>query len=201
MASKLSLSTLFQVQPLTIRKWPAGVSRVIRYHRVTRLEPETLRGLNRLLIDVVTGGASIGFLAPLTDERAGRYWEGVQARLGQGQFLWVAEQSGQIVGSVQLEFCPKENGRHRAEVQKLMVLRSHRGRGLATALLMEAEEWARREGRTLLVLDTEAGSTADRLYLHLGWTRIGETPDYAASPDGQLRANAYYFKRLVHSAG
>lgn len=197
MAAKLSLSALLQVQPLTIRKWPAGVSRVIRYHRVTRLESETLRGLNQLLIDVVTGGASVGFLAPLTEERANRYWEGVQARLGQGQFLWVAEQAGQIVGSVQLELCPKENGRHRAEVQKLIVLRSHRGRGLATALLLEAEEWARREGRTLLVLDTEAESPADRLYQHLGWTRIGETPDYAASPDGQLRANAYYFKRLT----
>jgi acetyltransferase len=174
---------------------------VIRYHRVTQLEPATLQGLNRLLIDVVSGGASVGFLAPLTDERATRYWEGVQARLGQGQFLWVAEQGGQVVGSVQLELCPKENGRHRAEVQKLMVLSSQRGRGLATALLREAEEAARREGRSLLVLDTEAQSPADRLYRHLGWTRIGETPDYAASPDGQLRANAYYFKRLEPSAG
>lgn len=193
--------TVTPVPPLTVGKGPAGVSRVIRYHRVTRLEPETLRGLNRLLIDVVAGGASVGFLAPLTEERANRYWEGVQARLGQGQFLWVAERAGQIVGSVQLELCSKENGRHRAEVQKLIVLRSHRGRGLATALLLEAEEWARREGRTLLVLDTEAESPADRLYQHLGWTRIGETPDYATSPDGQLRANAYYFKRLTPSAG
>ncbi len=51
-------------------------------------------------------------------------------------------------------------------------------------------------GRSLLVLDTIAGSAAECVYRHLGWQRVGEIPGYAAMPDGELRATAYYFKRL-----
>ena len=51
-------------------------------------------------------------------------------------------------------------------------------------------------GRTLLVLDTLAGSDAEPVYRHLGWQRAGEIPKYAASPDGQLFPTVYYYKLL-----
>ena len=138
-----------------------------------------------------------GFLAPLSIDRATRYWEQVLASLGDGLLLWVAETEGRVVGSVQLAPSQKENGRHRAELQKLFVLSAFRGQGIATRLMAAAETAALAAGRTLLVLDTLAGSDAEPVYRHLGWQRAGEIPNYAASPDGQLFPTVYYYKLLA----
>ena len=165
--------------------------------RVEAAEPPLLDGLCELLIDSVHGGASVGFLAPLARSTAERYWSGVFQGLGEGLALWVAQDGARVAGSVQLDPCAKENGRHRAEVQKLFVRTSHRGRGVATRLLREVEDFARAAGRTLLVLDTQAGSHAEVVYRHLGWQRAGEIPGYAAAPDGALHPTAYYFKVLA----
>lgn len=164
--------------------------------RVSSTEPLFHRGLSHLLIDSVHGGASVGFLAPLQYETATAYWEGVLSALGPGLALWIAEEEGQVVGSVQLALCQKENGLHRGEVQKLFVHSAFRGRGIASQLMTELETFARSAGRTLLVLDTQADSHAETVYQHLGWSRLGEIPNYAKSPDGTLHATAYYFKTL-----
>ena len=156
------------------------------------LEPK----LSRLLIDAVENGASIGFLSPLDGDRARRYWEGVFEALGDHLALWVAEADGEVVGSVQLSLCAKENGSHRAEVQKLFVMTTARGRGVAKKLLAAAEDFARANGRHLLVLDTQAGSDAEFLYCRLGWQRAGEIPDYATTPRGELHPTVYYYKSL-----
>jgi hypothetical protein len=58
------------------------------------------------------------------------------------------------------------------------------------------EKEAAAAGVTLLVLDTEVASLADRIYPRLGYIRVGEIPSYAASPDGSLRATAFYYKKL-----
>jgi GNAT superfamily N-acetyltransferase len=159
-------------------------------------QPLPATGLSTLLIDAVHGGASVGFLAPLSAETAAAYWNEVAAALGPALMLWVAEDGGEVVGSVQLALAQKENGRHRAEVCKLFVRRSHRGRGVATRLMQALEAAAQEAGRTLLVLDTQAGSEAEAVYRHLGWQRAGEIPEYAASPDAALHATALYFKVL-----
>ncbi len=159
-------------------------------------EVSLLGGLCDLLTDSVNNGASVGFLSPLSRETAKQYWERVFQSLGTSLALWVAEQHGKVVGSVQLSLCERENGRHRAEVQKLFVLSVNRGQGIAAKLMSELERFARSAGRTLLVLDTQAGSVAESVYQHLAWQRVGEIPDYAASPNGELHATAYYFKSI-----
>ena len=163
---------------------------------IERNEASSLRGMPELLIDVVDGGASVGFLAPLDVVTAAGYWQAVYAALGDALRLWVAESEGQVVGAVQLAPSLKQNGRHRAEIQKLLVLRAWRGRGVATRLLAAAEACARADGRTLLVLDTEAASAAEAVYRRLGWLDAGGIPDYAAGTNGDLRANRIFYKRL-----
>ncbi|MEO7762063.1 MAG: GNAT family N-acetyltransferase [Casimicrobiaceae bacterium] len=153
-------------------------------------------GLCRLLIETTDGGASVGFLAPMRMEVAERYWDGVLESIGPGLSLWVVEDAGTIVGSVQLAPSPKENATHRGEVQKLFVLPAWRGRGIASMLMRELESFARASGRTLLVLDTEADSAAEAIYRHLGWTFYGGVPEFAENPHGGLRANACYYKSL-----
>jgi len=170
---------------------------VTAVRRVAGRDAALARGLRELLSDCVDHGASVGFLSPLDPAVADRYWDRVLGAVEQGSvLLWVAEEDGRVVGSVQIEPCSKDNGRHRGELQKLLVLTAARGKGVARALMAEAERFAREAHRTLLVLDTEVGSVAESVYRKLGWTRAGEIPDYATTPTGKLHPTVYYFKRL-----
>lgn len=145
----------------------------IAIRRATAQDEPLVPGLCALLQDAVHGGASVGFLAPLALSTALRYWRQVFQNLEHDQVLWFAQIDDQIVGTVQLGLCNKENGRHRAEVQKLLVLKSHRGHGIASALLKVVDDYTNANKLGLLYLDTIAGS------------------------DGEIRATAVYYKRVI----
>jgi GNAT superfamily N-acetyltransferase len=175
---------------------PLARNRVV-VRRVSRPEEPALLGpLAGLLQDAVHGGASVGFLAPLAPEAACQYWQDVFRGLETDRLLWVAERDDQVLGTVQLQSCAKDNGRHRAEVQKLLVHSQARGQGVAGSLMRAVESEARAQGLRLLVLDTLQGSQAEQVYGHLGWQRAGEVPDYAAAPDGELFPTVIFFKQL-----
>ncbi len=162
---------------------------------------ERIPGLSAVLIDCVDGGASVGFLAPLGRERADRFWHAVADGVAAGdRMLFVAEErpDGEVVGTVQIVFARAENQPHRADVSKLLVRRSARGRGVGNVLMGAAEAAARAAGKTLLVLDTASGA-AERLYGRLGWRRVGEVPDYALLPDGAPCATTFFYKSLAEA--
>lgn len=154
-----------------------------------------------LLTECVAGGASIGFLAPLARAEAEAYWSKVEGEVrGGGKVLLVAREagSGAIVGSAQLGLEARANGRHRAEVQKVMVRPAARRRGIATRLMeaIEAEAQARRV--TLLFLDTSDSHAGARpLYEALQYVYVGGIPGYALDPHGKPEANAIYYKTLA----
>jgi GNAT superfamily N-acetyltransferase len=110
--------------------------------------------------------------------------------------LLAASLQGRIVGTVQLGLDTPPNQPHRADIRKLLVHRSARGRGVGAALMAQVEQEARRRGRWLLVLDTVPGENGYRLYVRAGWTRTGIIPDYALFPDGRLCDTAVLWKRL-----
>lgn len=173
----------------------------LRIRRVDAADAALLEPLTELLIDVVAHGSSVGFLRPLEHIEAGDYWREVFARVAKGLWLWVAEDAaGRVVGTVQLDRAGKANGRHRAEVQKLIVHSAARGRGIARRLMEAIETAARSDGRTTLHLDTEAASPAEQVYQRLGWQRVGEIPRFAADTDGELHATALYYKLLDEPA-
>ncbi|MFR9722181.1 N-acetyltransferase family protein [Streptomyces sp. MS19] len=154
-------------------------------------------GLADLFADVVADGASLGFVAPFGRAAAEAWWtEQGAAVVDGGLTIWTAEEDGRIVGTVSLARNPKPNGRHRAEIVKLMVHPDARGRGLARALLARAEQAAADEGFGLLLLDTETGSPAERLYLSAGWIRYGVVPAYAADPAGALKDCSFFYRTL-----
>ncbi|MER6159248.1 GNAT family N-acetyltransferase [Streptomyces sp. NPDC001868] len=154
------------------------------------------------MVDTVNGGASIGFLAPLDRAVAVAWWhERVDAVAAGGLAVWVARDGDRVAGTVSLAFPDKPNSRHRAELVKLMVHRDGRGQGLGRALLATAERAAADAGVTLLHLDTETDSPAERLYGAAGWTRIGTIPDYAADPQGTLRPTSLYYKQVGDRTG
>lgn len=153
--------------------------------------------LRGLLLDAVAHGASVGFVMPLEDAVADAYWRDVRDAVAAGtRVLLVAWRDHVLVGTVQLDLCMKPNGRNRAEVQKLLVHSAARRGGVATALMAAAEMQALALCRGLLYLDTEAGSGAEALYGRLGYTKVGELPEYCATPGGAWRATAIYYKTL-----
>ncbi|MFG2076499.1 GNAT family N-acetyltransferase [Nonomuraea maritima] len=171
-------------------------------HTIERLSAaefgSRLEELADLLVDAVDGGASVGFVTPFGREDAAAWWKGRAAAVADGAHLvWGCHAGGALLGTVSLLLADKPNSRHRAELVKLLVHRSARGRGLGRALLAEAERAAREAGIELLMLDTETGSTAEHVYLTGGWIRYGIVPAYAGAPDGTLLDCSFFYKRLA----
>jgi GNAT superfamily N-acetyltransferase len=154
--------------------------------------------LAAILVDCVEGGASVSYLPPLAQRTAEDFYEGTAARVAEGgTILFVASLDGEAVGTVQLSPVPMPNQPHRAEVNKLLVHRRGRNRGVARALMPALEHRARALGRTLLCLDTTAGSTAERLYEKLGWQRLGVMPRHALLAPGVFSDTTFFWKDLT----
>lgn len=159
--------------------------------------------LAAILVDVVEGGASVNFMAGFSLPEAEAFWRGQLPGLADGKaMLFVAEDGAEenaprLIGTVLLFFAQQPNQPFRGEIGKMLVLRSHRGLGLGRRLLTRAEEAARQAGRTLLVLDTEAGSAGDRLYRACGWTPFGTCPGYAYAPDGTPADATFFYKSIA----
>jgi GNAT superfamily N-acetyltransferase len=154
--------------------------------------------LSDVLIDCVEGGASVSFMLPLAREKAETFWRGVAASVARGErVLLVAEDAaGDVVGTVQLVTAQPDNQPHRADIAKMLVHRKARRQGVGQLLLQAIEVEARREGRTVLVLDTVTGGDAERLYQRAGWQQAGTVPKYALMPDGVPCGTTFYYKHL-----
>lgn len=168
------------------------MNNAVQIKQIALLE-EARDDLSELLVKVVEGGASIGFLAPISIDEASVYWESVPTP---DIILFVATLDDKIVGSVQLHFVTKPNGTHRAEIAKLMTHPDYRRNGIARLLMQQAEEAARAKERTLLVLDTREGDPSNVLYTALGFIPCGRIPDFALSETGEYDATIIYFKKL-----
>jgi GNAT superfamily N-acetyltransferase len=172
---------------------PAGI--VIE--RVDELSQDVVQGLADVLVDCVAGGASVGFMIPLSLDKAAAFWHGLSDDIAAGRRLvFVARDEGGIVGTVQLVMAAFENQPHRADLAKMLVHRRVRRQGVGAALMRAAEQHALGIGRTVLVLDTVTGSDAERLYKGLGWLPGGIIPDYALYPDGVLTSTSFYYRKL-----
>jgi GNAT superfamily N-acetyltransferase len=151
-----------------------------------------------LLVDAVEHGASVNFVWPMTRAKAETWWDGALLSHARGERqLLTAAMHGCVEGSVQLIPAPQENQSFRADIAKLLVHTRARRQGIGAALMAAAEAHAGRIGRTLLTLDTEAGSAGERLYTRLGWTKFGEVPGYAARADNSSRETASFFYKML----
>lgn len=156
-----------------------------------------LISLSDLLQACVADGASIGFTDPQDRATIERFWQGRAASLAAGENeLIIARQHDRVVGTVTISAGGMPNGRHRAEINKLLVHPQARRQGIARQLMQRAEQRAQALGKTLLVLDTRSGDVASHLYLSLGWQIAGSIPCYAESIAGELEATTVMFKPL-----
>ncbi len=172
-------------------------------HNLRLLSPEEAEArqaaLVDLLVDAVESGASVNFVWPMTRRKAESWWAGALLSHARGERLILTAEAGEgiVDGSVQLILAPQENQAFRADLAKLLVHRRARRQGLGAALMHAAENEARRIGRTLLTLDTETGSDAERLYARLGWTLFGQVPGYATTADNRVRQTVSFFYKTL----
>jgi len=159
--------------------------------------------LAEVLRACVLAGASVGFELPFPHEEARSFWLGLHGAVQRGErrLFVVRGADGRIDGTLLLVLAGMPNGRHRAELSKMLVHPRARRQGLAQTLVRHAEALARSLGRTLIVLDTCTGEPAEGMYLKLGYERCGEIPQYATMPDGRLGATTFMYKLLPQVAG
>jgi ribosomal protein S18 acetylase RimI-like enzyme len=159
--------------------------------------PRIVAALSEILIETVAGGGSVSFMHPLDPPTAESFWRGALAAAARGERIVLgAFIGGDLVGTVSLLLDCPPNQPHRAEIAKMMTRPSHRGRGVATALMRQAETLAVERGRTLLTLDTAVEEGASGFYEKLGFTYAGTIPDYALKPHGGLTGTMLYWKRI-----
>jgi ribosomal protein S18 acetylase RimI-like enzyme len=159
--------------------------------------PKIGKLLSEILIEVVAHGGSVSFMHPLAVETAERFWTQALEAAARDERLVLGAWDGKVLaGTVTLLLDCPPNQPHRAEIAKLMTRLSHRGQGIAAALMRAAEDYAVAQARTLLVLDTATEGGASKLYERLGFTQAGEIPDYALKPHGGLTGTLIYWKRI-----
>jgi len=158
---------------------------------------ELFSSLVELLQDAVASGAAVGFSAPLSTKDARNYWLAALEEVGQGErVILLASANHDVVGCVQLLLASTANARHRAQVQKLLVLQRARRHGLGRTLLGAIEKVAIAKGRSLLVADTPAGEAGEHLYAAAGYTKVGAIPRYQRGPDGHFIPTAIFYRQL-----
>lgn len=174
---------------------PAVEARVV-IERITSATAQDIRELAEVLVDCVSSGASVSFMAPFDVEQAMQWWQQTFDKLPDRAIVLVARDERGIAGTVHVQPAWAPNQPHRGDVAKLLVHRRARGKGIGAELMRAIDSHARDAGFTLLTLDTVRGDAAERLYEREGWTRVGVIPDYALFPDGRLCDTVVFYKKL-----
>ncbi|MGQ0528028.1 MAG: GNAT family N-acetyltransferase [Alphaproteobacteria bacterium] len=167
--------------------------------RLRAFSPGDLNDLCDATYAAIEHGGGFGWVKAPPRDILERYWQGVVAM--PSRMLFVARLDHVICGTLQLVKPPVNNEAqgHALQLTSNFVAPWARGHGLASLLLSEAEEEARREGYSVINLDVrETMERAIKLYEGAGYTRIGTHPDYA-HVDGRILQGFYYYKNITQA--
>ncbi|BBN82406.1 N-acetyltransferase [Pseudoalteromonas sp. A25] len=165
------------------------------------IQPEQIKTLQTQLIELlgacINEGASLGFYAPADTQQLTSYWQDTEASVAQNKrCLYAVFHGDTLIASVQLVPCQKQNGQHRAEVEKLIVHPQAQRQGLARKLMAALEADALQKGLKLLFLDTQTGDKSELFYQALGYIKSGEIPKFVTDSNGTFSSTSYYYKLL-----
>jgi GNAT superfamily N-acetyltransferase len=147
-----------------------------------------------LIYDAIHANNSVGFLLTTSKSELHEFWE--QELHDAANTFVIARANGVIVGVVIVTRETRPNGRHRAELRKLIVHSDYQQKGIGRGLEQRASDFAQREGITLLYLDSATDFLIERVYEAWGWQKAGSIPDYSSKPDGTLEPTTYFYKLL-----
>ena len=158
------------------------------------LKASDLQELVELIYDAIQTNNSVGFLRTTSKSELQEFWE---QELGNPANTCIfARSNGEIIGVVLVTRETRPNGRHRAELRKLMVRSDFQRQGIGRGLERQATQLARTLGLTLLYLDSATDFLIERVYELWGWQKAGSIPDYSSKPDGTLEPTTYFYKLL-----
>lgn len=176
---------------------PARVSIEIREMSAADVD-HVLPALVQLLAETVASGTPMGFLAPLSRDAGNHYFLSLRPELSaKSRILLAAFGGGRLIGCGQLALSPWSNSPHRAELQKLFVAGSARGKGVGRALMLALHEAARQRGRSLLVLNTRHGESAQGFYRAFGYREAGVVPGWTLGPAGERYDHVTMYRQLA----
>jgi GNAT superfamily N-acetyltransferase len=133
----------------------------------------------------------------LSRDRAIGFWKQTSAAVAAGsRVLLVAWRDGVMAGSVTLDLATAQNQPHVAAIQKLLVDPGARRAGIGRALMRRAEQAARGHGRSILSLDTRAGSAAEALYRAESWQELGRIPGFEVDAARRPCDTVFFWKPL-----
>lgn len=154
--------------------------------------------LSALLIDAVESNAGVSFMHPLNPDIATAFWRKQVGDVSTGAIHhFVAEDNGQIIGTVLLHKAWAPNQPHRGEISKMLVHSQRRRQGIGRKLLEVVENRARGLGLSLITFDAVAHGRSEHFYKAAGYVVAGYYPGYALSPQGELDDTALFYKQLV----
>jgi GNAT superfamily N-acetyltransferase len=148
--------------------------------------------------ETVNAGVPLGFMQPLSRAQGRAYWLSLRDELQAGSRLLVAACSDEgVVGAGQLALSTWSNSPHRAELQKVFVAVSCRGRGIGRLLMSALHDVARERGRSLLCLNTRKGGRAEAFYRRLGYREAGVIPGWTLGPAGERYTHVTLYRELA----
>jgi acetyltransferase len=158
--------------------------------------PRLVRALGDLWLAVTRAGGAVGHTAdePEAHVRADAAAAVAEVVAGR-QHLITADgtAAGDLDGVVFLRPGSGPRVAHRADVLRLMVHPSARGRGLGRRLLDAAADRARALGLEQLLLSARGGTSLPEFYAGLGWTEVGRFPA-ALHLGGDDRRDEHWFQ-------
>ncbi|KAI3331678.1 acetyltransferase [Xylariaceae sp. AK1471] len=151
-------------------------------------------------------GMVASFVLPLSNDKLLEYWRDMIAEASAGTRLIIIQldesqpgsvAKGQELKSVVMLGMPQsEMYTHQGLVEKLMVSPSFRQRGAARSMMEFLEKEAANRGRKLILLSTEIGTPAEKVYPRLGYVEYGRVPGYCIGPSGNMVNDVFYYKQL-----
>ncbi|MFI1157726.1 GNAT family N-acetyltransferase [Streptomyces sioyaensis] len=137
---------------------------------------------HRILADLVSGGAPLGWVEPPGSDEVAALMDRVLRATRDGDGALRAAYAGRrLVGLGYWLRYARPTSRQHADLEKLAVAPEAHGRGVGRALTGALVADAREAGIEVLTLDARADNTrALRLYRSLGFCEYGRLPDFVA---------------------
>lgn len=164
--------------------------------KITRLKEADLVSLCESTEDAIRDGIGFNWNTCPAREVLESYWKGVL--LVPERDLIGARIDNTLVGSIQLvkPAASKQMEAFRASINNHFIAPWARGHGLAVELLNEAEEEAKRQGFSVLLLSVrETQKRAMALYEDHGFKCWGTLP-YYESVSGKMLTGYHYYKQI-----
>ena len=157
-----------------------------------------LPDLVELFLETVNGGSPLGFLAPITRDVVRDYWISLIPEIEAGsRLVLIATHQNIVVGSGQLALSRRSNSPHRAELERLFVERASRGLGVGRMLMQALHCVAGQNARTLILLNTRRGESAEGFYKKLGYREVGVIPGWTIGAEGERYDHVTLYQELT----